>query len=329
MRFHAWRRVRSRIGANDGAAAGKTEGAGLMPDSSAANDDVAARTNTRATPARRSVREGLLLALVVAMTFAVGYAARHVPFTPASPLGYWIGVAGGVAMLLLFLYPLRKRWRIAARWGRTRWWFALHMVLGVAGPLLVVLHSTLRLRSVNATIAFACMGLVATSGIVGRYFYGRIHHGLYGQRASLAEFRAEAGLGSAEMRSKLAFAPAVETRLERFAAHAEKVGRDGLKRPWRFFILGFAGWFEGWRSGREVVRQLEDRARAEGWSQAALSRRTRAARALVARYLRAVQRVAQFTVFERLFSWWHVLHVPLVYMLVLSAIAHVIAVHMY
>ena len=299
-----------------------------MPDGSAASEGTVTRSCVRRARGART-RESLLLVLVLAATIAVGYGARHAPFTPGSMLGYWIGVAGGMAMLLLFLYPLRKRWRIAARWGRTRWWFRVHMIFGVAGPLLVVLHSTLRLRSVNATVAFTAMALVAASGLVGRYLYGRIHHGLYGRRASLAEFRAEAGLGSAEVRSKLAFAPLVETRLERFAAYADRVGRDGLKRPWRFFLLGFSGWLERTRSSREIARLLEKRAREEAWTQSKLSRRIRVERGLVAQYVRAVQRLAQFTVFERLFSWWHVLHVPLVYMLVLCAIAHVIAVHMY
>jgi hypothetical protein len=49
----------------------------------------------------------------------------------------------------------------------------------------------------------------------------------------------------------------------------------------------------------------------------------------VSEYMQGVQRVAQFNTYERLFSLWHVLHVPFVYMLVLSAIAHVVAVHMY
>ncbi len=285
------------------------------------------------SPARkrrtRSTRELALLALVVVAVLGTAFIARRSPFTPGSDVGYWIGVAGGVAMLLLFLYPLRKRWKRAAGWGRTRWWFSIHMVLGVAGPLLIVLHSTLHFGSLNATIAFASMTLVAISGIVGRYLYSRIHHGLYGQRTSLAEVRAEAGMGSDELRSELAFAPLVETRLELFAERAERIGRDGLTRPWRFFLLGIVVWRERRRSCDEVTVLLQKRALAEGWTETKRTRRTRAARALVAQYLRAVQRLAQFTVFERLFSWWHVLHVPLVYMLVLCAIAHVIAVHMY
>ena len=46
-------------------------------------------------------------------------------------------------------------------------------------------------------------------------------------------------------------------------------------------------------------------------------------------YLRGLQRVSQFAIYERLFALWHVLHLPLVALLVVSAIFHVIAVHMY
>ena len=66
-----------------------------------------------------------------------------------------------------------------------------------------------------------------------------------------------------------------------------------------------------------------------GWDQAKLQRRLKAAKQLVQTYLRRHPEVAHFSTYERLFSLWHVLHVPLVYMLVLSAIAHVVAVHMY
>ena len=50
---------------------------------------------------------------------------------------------------------------------------------------------------------------------------------------------------------------------------------------------------------------------------------------LVPQYLLQVQRVAQFKKCEQIFSAWHVLHIPLVYMMVATAIFHVIWVHMY
>ena len=49
----------------------------------------------------------------------------------------------------------------------------------------------------------------------------------------------------------------------------------------------------------------------------------------VDRYFRGLQRVAQFGMYEKLFSMWHVAHVPFVVLLAVSAIYHVIAVHMY
>jgi len=46
-------------------------------------------------------------------------------------------------------------------------------------------------------------------------------------------------------------------------------------------------------------------------------------------YTNRTGRVAQFSFYERLFAFWHVLHLPIFYMMVLSALVHVLAVHMY
>jgi hypothetical protein len=54
-----------------------------------------------------------------------------------------------------------------------------------------------------------------------------------------------------------------------------------------------------------------------------------AAMDLITGYILAAQRSAQFLPLERLFSLWHVLHLPLVFIMVLSVIAHIIAVHLY
>jgi hypothetical protein len=50
---------------------------------------------------------------------------------------------------------------------------------------------------------------------------------------------------------------------------------------------------------------------------------------LASSYLRACQRVAQFSTYERVFSLWHVLHIPLIYILAACTIFHIVAVYMY
>jgi hypothetical protein len=46
-------------------------------------------------------------------------------------------------------------------------------------------------------------------------------------------------------------------------------------------------------------------------------------------HLRQVRKVAHLSFFERLFSLWHILHLPFFFMLVISAIVHIVAVNMY
>jgi hypothetical protein len=285
----------------------------------------------RAPPgrARASRRDRIFLAVTAILLVAALAGARSGGFTAGSDVGYWVGFAGGMAMLLLFMYPLRKRWRAIREFGSTRFWFSTHMLLGIAGPLLIILHSTLKFGSLNATFAFVSMTLVAGSGLIGRFLYARIHHGLYGRRATLAELRASAGLDSEDVRSKLAFAPDVERRLNRFAVRAEETRHAGLVHPLGFFALGLHAAIARRRCTADATRALTALAVREHWHSDKLARRIAARRTLIAAHLGAVQRVAQLAVFERLFSVWHVLHVPLVYMLVLSAIAHVVAVHMY
>ena len=69
--------------------------------------------------------------------------------------------------------------------------------------------------------------------------------------------------------------------------------------------------------------------KAEGGRRKDAARLVNEARQLVHDELMTLQRIAQFSAWERLFSWWHVAHVPFVYLMVLSAIAHVVAVHAY
>jgi hypothetical protein len=121
----------------------------------------------------------------------------------------------------------------------------------------------------------------------------------------------------------------VEERLTEFARLADATGLAGLGHPLRFMTLGLRAMFARRWCTAEATRTLRYRALVEDWPADRLASRIANRTALIAAHLRAVQRVAQLGAFEQLFSWWHVLHVPLVFMMVLTAIAHVVAVHMY
>jgi len=293
----------------------------------------AAPPASSADPAERQPRaqwasDLLLYVLLAALTVGAWRFSRLGWFHAGDRVGYWLGVAGGVSMLLLFSYPMRKHLRFMHRWGKVKQWFWVHMTLGVAGPMLILLHSTFQVGSTNAAVALYSMLIVALSGVVGRFIKLRVQRGLHDEIGSLRELQARAGL-DAGSRSRLHFAPQVETRLREFAQYALQ-GADGQATPWRqVFALP-------WRQAATLVacqldlrHALKQPAGRQGLSPEDLAKRERHARRLVRRYLLAVVRVAQFRAYERIFALWHVAHVPFVYLLVASAVVHVVAVHAY
>jgi hypothetical protein len=50
---------------------------------------------------------------------------------------------------------------------------------------------------------------------------------------------------------------------------------------------------------------------------------------LIEDYVTAIDMTARYDAWEKLLGWWQLLHVPLVYVLLITALVHVYAVHMY
>lgn len=277
----------------------------------------------------RDKRPVALPAVVVAAALLLWFAGRSGYYTAGSDLGYYMGVAGGLMMLTLLLYPLRKHFRFLQPLGAIRHWFRLHMLFGILGPLLIVLHSTFRIGSLNAGVAMTCMLLVAGSGVIGRFIYTRIHHGLYGRKATLSELQTQFGMCEGEVQSKFHFALKVDQQLRAFGelAHTRPAGL--LAGTWRLLTLGLRARHVHARCMRELRRVLGAHAVERGWERDKLRRRLDAASAMIRNYLQVASDTAHFDTYERLFSLWHILHVPFVFMLAISGVVHVIAVHMY
>ena len=282
-----------------------------------------------ARPRRKTdntVRGYLLLTLLICLGFLI---RQYDLISPKDGVGYWLGITGGVLMLTLLLYPLRKRIRILHALGPTRFWFRLHMVFGLIGPLLILYHSNFRLGSINSQVALYCMLLVAGSGIIGRHFYARIHRGLYGKKTSLNELQIDLGESVEKSHGLANLMPRLVERLDHMSAQMQgcEITRTlGVGRSLR------------WTFTHRIVRlSLLWTARSELRAAAKKSeiiagdykRLSRTASRYIRDYTIQVGRVAQFSFYERLFALWHVLHLPIFLMMIISALMHVLAVHMY
>lgn len=271
------------------------------------------RTAAGATPASGTPNphlRALLITLVLALVALALRVRETLPYTSGSDFGYGLGVAGASLMGGLLFYSLRKRVRVTQPLGPVRHWFRFHMFAGIAGPLLILFHSTFRVGSFNAAIALASMLLVAASGLVGRFLYRRIHLGLYGREASLKELEAALDHRLAGLELRLADQPRVRAIIDACLTDLRTPPAGGAARLRHF--LGMS--LRRWRCNR-AVRQL-------------IPGET-AVRRAIATTLVAAQEALQFNVFVRLFALWHVIHIPFLGMLALTAIAHIVAVHTY
>lgn len=265
---------------------------------------------------------GLSLAALMIIAGLVLPTERYV--NPQYGIGYVLGILGGSMMLALLIYPLRKRSRSLAFLGSIAGWFRVHMVLGVVGPLAILYHSNFSFGATNSNVALACMLIVAGSGLVGRYLYARIHHGLYGRRASLNELARDAER-LRQHSGQLRLLPGLMDEIERAEKH---IGAPSitLVRP---FLAAWRQKSELRRMGRLLHHAVGIAAAGSVVVGEQRERLTQAALRYVEARLLAARRVAEFESSERLFAAWHVLHMPLFLMLVVVGIVHVFAVHMY
>jgi hypothetical protein len=272
----------------------------------------------------------LAFATVVAAVLINGWLMRDEGhLTPESGVGYWLGIGGASAMLLLLGYPLRKRLTGLKLLGSVTGWFRLHMMLGVLGPALILLHANFKLGSLNSNVALLAMLIVAGSGLIGRYLYSRIHLGLYGRRAHIAELQADVAQLKGAIEGRLSMPADVLAALDRHAERARSRRSGALSSLFTLLRLRLTSLGLRARLGRVADRHIGAEAKRLGWSWRRRRRRSKAVGTLLQQYIAAVNKTAAFVFYERLFGLWHVLHLPLFAILLFAAVIHVVAVHLY
>jgi hypothetical protein len=263
-----------------------------------------------------------------------GWVSRDQRYLVAeSGIGYWFGIIGGSMMLILLIYPMRKRFRRWAVIGSVKSWFRIHMILGLAGPVIIIFHSGFKLGSFNSSVAFFCMLTVALSGLVGRKLYEGIHHGLYGSKVHFEEFYSGDKLANMLLRRAGVDRRKDEDRevsggerrlvsrradtndssiADEYGDIEEKLTNlhTGVNRS-----LGF---YRSMNSRISKLRRQIDR-----------SDLNQEAKKLIYLRLKDLRSICSLGTKEILFSYWHILHLPLFIMLILSGLVHVAAVHLY
>jgi hypothetical protein len=219
----------------------------------------------------------------------------HPWLRPSGYIGQSAGLLALAIFLLLWLYPVRKKFRSLAFTGTIARWLDIHVHAALALPLLVAVHAAWRFGGVIG-LGFWAMFVVWLSGIVGRYLYVRIPRGKAGVELSLEEIGAErtALLERVAHETGLEFA-LVERTLRRMVA-------DDVRR-------------------RRAVARLRRlcRERGRSVSRPALKRALKLAR----REMALTQQARMLDATHAVLRYWHVAHRPVAVAALVAVLVHV------
>lgn len=259
-----------------------------------------------------------------------GWSVRDEDYISASSgLGYFLGLGGGCMILLLLTYSLRKRFRPLRNVFHLRYWFRLHMTLGVLAPTAILFHARFTLGSaLNSTVALVCLLTVAASGLIGRFLYNRVHAGVYGEKIKLVQVRRDfltlhqALLDLAITDEQKERANDVFDALEELMVRQETATFAALLRNRRRAREIAA-------SLRELMQVIEQYHIAHPEAHAELNKTRQDIHSCADIMLAILDKLPGLHLFERLFALWHVVHLPIFGLMIITAITHVIVVHMY
>jgi len=223
-----------------------------------------------------------------------------------------LGVVGSSMMLVMLGYSLRKRVRALRRLGPLSHWLDVHIYLGTVGPLLVVLHSSFKVKGLVA-LSFWSMIAVALSGVLGRYLYLQIPRTRAGEELSLGELMKQDQALSERLLREFHLDATLLQRLDALAApSAEHAG----------LLRALAG---------ALLADLTLRVRLRGFADGCRN----VPRRLSGEFLRLARRKAVlrrrivfWDALHRLFHYWHVVHKPFAVVMYVFMAVHIVVASM-
>ena len=242
-------------------------------------------------------------------------------FRPSGSIGLKLGFVGLGLFLILFLYPIRKRWPWLGRIGKTKNWLDFHVLAGISAPIIITLHSSFKLSGL-AGLAYWIMMAVALSGFAGRYLYAQIPRSLNAAELSLQEMQALSAQLTQELeRQALVTAEEVAPLLK--LPDASVVQRMSvLGALWLMFRMDVARPFQVSRLRRRALSGLGLVLTLGGL----LPSRHRQLEHVIASIRRQSWISTKMLFLKRIedvFHLWHVVHRPFSYSFAVLVVAHI------
>jgi len=276
----------------------------------------------------RDLQVALLSLSVLLVVVSVGWIAiGDTNFLAEGDFAYNAGLLGGFLMLCSIFYALLKRVRFINAMGKNETWFYAHLICGIAGPLLIIFHTTFQIKSVNSGVAFFSMLAILLSGLFGRYFFTHMSYRAHRIYRDIGDV--ELDLLSTLHNHQCSTAKPTKAALTQLIV-------NGLRKPRYWFHnipQSIKMLYSATACYRLLMRDIKStcskvKTRYQ-WDKATYKEMLADNKRQVRSYIYRIIKLSAMSMAQNLLTSWRTFHVNLLYLLTLTATAHIIAVHMY
>jgi len=241
------------------------------------------------------------------------FSEAHRLYKPSGQIGHGLGILGTLMMIFgVVLYMVRKRTRKLFHIGYLKNWLEFHIFLCTLGPIFVLFHTAFKFGGIVA-VSFWSMVAVVASGVIGRFIYIQIPRSIEGHELDFKEIQAMDEELSVRLSGSYKLSGSM---IESFEHHFKIQKYAGLS-----FSKSFSVMFADYLFFRKLIPQLQKSLRESGITD------THSMKEIIKLFkakITLTRRIGLLRTMQRLFNYWHIVHLPFAIAMFVIMVIHVI-----
>ncbi|MFI5253009.1 MAG: hypothetical protein ACHQQQ_11330 [Bacteroidota bacterium] len=231
---------------------------------------------------------------------------------PSGSYSHGLGIIGAAMVIIgVTIYSSRKRIRALWTLGRLGLWLEIHIFLCLLGPILIIYHSTFKAGGI-AAISLWTMTTVVASGVIGRFLYVLIPRNINGNSLTIDEIDLELQRLSVSLKSD-EFGNALLQLIDNAFAQI---------KPPKGFLQTFSVLAHLQRAKTHIRSEIHKFFKQKNVHPHVVARMTHNANARAS----LLQKSIVLSRVERLFYYWHAIHLPFTIIMFITLALHVAVV---
>ncbi len=230
---------------------------------------------------------------------------------PGGFRGHGFGVIGSTMLVLLLAYSVRKRMGLLRNTGNMGHWLNIHIYMGISGPLLIILHSSLKLNGL-VSVSFWAMIAVALSGVLGRYIYGHIPRTVDGNELSISDVKSQLEDLSLKIQTSYRIDDRVQAEIDQLV-RGDRTSDAGMISA--LSTLLFSG-----STKRKKIKRIRKSLRI---TKSISKQEQKTLLSLIKQKFVLERRIYFWNAIHEMFHYWHVIHKPFAIIMYVIMLVHV------